>query len=188
MHAPGSTTCHGCFAVIHHQLLAHGLAVAAIRSASSAQVGLTNNHSPVIALDPTAEGDILAAERMDLLYNRQYLDPVLLSRSPGDPVELYGPLADDVIQDGDMDIVGAPMDFLGVNYYSPQWVKAPGPDNPLGFELVDAPAEYPRTAFDWPVVPDALTDLLLRLRSDYATRLPPLYVTENGTSWPEPIQ
>ena len=30
------------------------------------------------------------------------------------------------------------------------------------------------------MVPDALTDLLLRLRSDYATRLPPLYVTENG--------
>ena len=39
--------------------------------------------------------------RMDLLYNRRYLDPVLLSRSPGDPVELCGPLAADVIQDGD---------------------------------------------------------------------------------------
>jgi beta-glucosidase len=187
VHAPGLYDLPRVFSVIHHQLLAHGLGVAAIRSASSIPVGLTNNHSPIIAQDSSSEGDILAAERMDLLYNRQYLDPVLLSRSPGDPVELYGPLAADVIRDGDMETIGAPMDFLGVNYYNPQWVKAPGPDNPLGFELVDAPTEFPRTAFDWPVVPDALTDLLLRLRSDYATRLPPLYITENGTSWPEPV-
>ena len=48
-------------------------------------------------------------------------------------------------------------------------------------ELVDPPAEYPRTAFEWPVVPEAFTDLLLRLKSDYAHRLPPIYITENGT-------
>ena len=113
MHAPGLYDLARVFSVIHHQLLAHGLGVAAIRSASSAPVGPDEQPLPVIALDPASEGDILAAERMDLLYNRQYLDPVLLRRSPGDPVELYGPLADDVIQDGDMDIVGAPMDFLG---------------------------------------------------------------------------
>ena len=77
------------------------------------------------------------------------------------------------------------MDFLGVNYYNPQWVKAAAPDNPLGFDLADPPADLPRSAFGWPVVPASFTDLLLRLRADYTRALPPIYVLENGTSWPD---
>ena len=186
-HAPGLWELDRVYWVIHHQLLGHGLAVRAIRDTCGKPVGLTNNHPPVLPQNSDSRDDIVAAERMDMLFNRQYLDPVLLGRNPADVQDVYGPLAPDVIQDGDLDIIGTPMDFLGVNYYSPQWVKAGGPDNPLGFELVDPPAEYPRTAFDWPVVPEAFTDLLLRLKSDYAHRLPPIYITENGTSWPEPV-
>jgi beta-glucosidase len=35
----------------------------------------------------------------------------------------------------------------------------------------------------WEVYPGGLTELLLRLRSDY--RLPPLYITENGAAYPD---
>ena len=186
-HAPGLMDLERVYWVIHHQLLGHGLAATAIRGACGKPVGLTNNLSPVMALDPESRADILAADRMDLLFNRQYLDPLLLGRNPADVAEMYGPVAEQVIQEGDMAIIGTQLDFLGVNYYNPQWVKAGAPDNPLGFELVEAPPEYPRTAFDWPVVPESFTDLLLRLRSDYARALPPIYILENGTSWPEPV-
>jgi beta-glucosidase len=186
-HAPGTHDLERVYWVIHHQLLGHGLAVQVLRDSCGKPVGLTNNHSPILPQDSDSRDDILAAERMDMLYNRQYLDPVLLGRNPGDVDEVYGPLAGQVIREGDLQTIATPMDFLGVNYYNPQWVKAGTVDNPLGFELVPPPDQYPRTAFDWPVVPEAFTDLLLRLNADYAHRLPPVYITENGTSWPEPV-
>ena len=43
----------------------------------------------------------------------------------------------------------------------------------------------PRTGFDWPVVPEGLTDVLTGLRDRYGDALPPMYVTENGTSVPD---
>ncbi len=39
-----------------------------------------------------------------------------------------------------------------------------------------------RTAFDWPVVPDGLRELLVTLKNRYPTTLPPVYITENGCS------
>jgi len=186
-HAPGTYDLVRVYSVIHHQLLAHGLAVGAIRSGTRTPVGMANSLSPAMPRDAGCEADILAAERMELLFNRQFLDPLLLGRNPADVDELFGDRSLQAIQDTGLATIGAPLDFLGFNYYNPQWVGAPGPDNPFGFELAPPPEEYPRSAFDWPVVPDGLTDLLLRLRSDYADRLPPLYITENGTSWPEPV-
>ena len=52
----------------------------------------------------------------------------------------------------------------------------------LGDGLGDGPAGYPVTAFGWPVVPDALTELLSLLAGRYGRALPPLYITENGCS------
>ena len=185
VHAPGLTDLERAYWVIHHQLVGHGLAVRAIHDTANKPAGLTNNLSPILAADTLSRDDILAADRMDLLFNRQYLDPVLLGRNPADIEEIYGPTALEVVRDGDLEIIGTHMDFLGVNYYNPQWVKAAAPDNPLGFDLADPPADLPRSAFGWPVVPASFTDLLLRLRADYTRALPPIYVLENGTSWPD---
>ncbi|MEI2620701.1 MAG: family 1 glycosylhydrolase [Candidatus Nanopelagicales bacterium] len=105
VHAPGLYDLPRVFSVIHHQLLAHGLAVAAIRSASSAQVGLTNNHSPVIALDldrrraTSWQPNVWTCSTTGSTWIRSSCAAVREI-----PVELYGPLADDVIQHGDMDI------------------------------------------------------------------------------------
>lgn len=184
-HAPGTHDLERVYWVIHHLMLGHGLAAQAVRSACETPVGVANNHAPILPQDSSERADILAAERMDLLFNRQYLDPLLIGSNPADIEELYGPLAGQVVHDGDLAIIGSGLDFLGVNYYNPQWVKAGGPDNSLGFQVVDAPADYLRTAFGWPVAPENFTDVLLRLDNDY--RLPPVYITENGASWPEPV-
>ena len=56
----------------------------------------------------------------------------------------------------------------------------------MGFELVPITG-VPRTGFDWPVVPEALTDLLVDLKARYGDALPPVYVTENGTSVPDEV-
>ena len=97
-----------------------------------------------------------------------------------DVLELYereaGPL--DVIRDGDLETIAQPLDFLGVNFYRPNLVAA-GDSPVLGIREVEQDAEM--TAMDWPVVPEALTELLLRLKRDYGDL--PLLITENGAAF-----
>ena len=39
---------------------------------------------------------------------------------------------------------------------------------------------------EWPIVPSALTDVLVRLRDEFGEALPPIIIGENGASFPEP--
>jgi beta-glucosidase len=187
VHAPGRFLGLAVWPVVHHLLLGHGLAVQALRAAGvRGPVGITNNLSPVYAQDPDSEADRVAAQRLDAYYNRQFMDPVLLGTQPVDPAVAYPGSDLDVVRDGDAATIATPVDFVGVNYYNPQAVKAGGPDNPMGFELVPITG-VPRTGFDWPVVPEAFTDLLVDLKARYGDALPPVYVTENGTSVPDEV-
>src|SRR5487761_2269208 len=98
------------------------------------------------------------------------MDPLFKAIYPADVLEHLGADAPQV-QPGDMAVINAPMDFLGVNYYSRAVVSAAGP--------WDATTSgRPITDMGWEVYPEGLTELLLRLHRDYA--VPPLYVTENG--------
>jgi Glycosyl hydrolase family 1 len=121
---------------------------------------------------------------MDGHLNRWFLDPLLRGRYPDDMLawyeRRYGPLRE--ARNGDLAAIGAPMDFLGVNYYSPQRVFAAPRGGPL--ELDHAPAAPPLTAMGWEVDPGGLHDLLLRLRRDYGPL--PVYITENGASFDDP--
>jgi beta-glucosidase len=123
---------------------------------------------------------------LDGLHNRTYVDPVLLGRYPGDLAELYGGADLSAVRDGDEALIGASLDFLGVNYYFPNTVRA-GPDgSPLGLELVPR-TDVPHTAFDWPVVPDGLTELLVGLRDRYGPALRPVYITESGAAYADRV-
>ncbi|GGL98221.1 GH1 family beta-glucosidase [Micromonospora yangpuensis] len=181
-HAPGQALLLDALPVAHHQLLGHGLAVAALRARSTAPVAIANNYSPVVPAGRT-DADRAAAAAYHALHNRLCTDP-LLGRGypPGfDPTEVpTGTPA--VVRDGDLDVIAAPLDVLGVNYYHPSAVRAGTPDDPLPFELVPLTG-HPRTAFDWPVVPDGLRDLLVGLRTEYGDALPPIQVTENGCAY-----
>jgi beta-glucosidase len=88
----------------------------------------------------------------------------------------YGPL--DGVTASDRALMSAPIDFLGINYYTRNLVRA-GPDG--GVEVVENDAE--RTAMGWEVYPRGLYDLLVRLRDDYDA--PPILVTENGAAYPD---
>ncbi|GAA1967082.1 GH1 family beta-glucosidase [Amycolatopsis minnesotensis] len=179
-YAPGKALLLDAVPTAHHQNLAHGLAVQALRAAGAASIGTANNHSPVWPETGT-EPENAAARWLDALLNRLYADPVLLGRYPGELVEhLPAGFADD------LPTIAQPLDFYGVNYYEPQGVKAPGPGNPLPFEL--RPIEgFPMTTNDSPIVPHALRDLLLDFQGRYADRLPPIYLTENGCSFDDRV-
>ncbi|RVX44195.1 beta-glucosidase [Nonomuraea polychroma] len=176
VHAPGEALLTGALPAAHHQLLAHGLAVRALRAAGVAQVAITNNCTPVWPASQR-EPDLRAAEAYDILHNRLFNDPILLGKYPD--LSAYVPTLD-VVRDGDLDVIATPLDALGVNYYNPTRIAAPTSG---GLPFADAGITgYPTTAFGWPIVPDGLRELLTGLKARYGAALPPILITENGCS------
>jgi beta-glucosidase len=187
VHAPGRTLMFDALPVAHHQLLAHGLAVRALRAAGVGGIGIATSHHPAWALSQREE-DRAAADLYDVLMNRAFSDPLLLGRYPEGVLELMPKGAE-----ADLEVVSERLDWYGVNYYAPSLVGAPtGEDSVYGTLGVPAGLPFslheiegrPRTAFGWPVVPEGLTESLVGLRDRYGDRLPPVMITENGCSCP----
>jgi beta-glucosidase len=185
VHAPGQALMVDALPAAHHQLLGHGLAAAALREHGASEVLITNNCTPVRLLPGADEADRAAAQAYDALHNRLFNDPLLLGRYPD--MSAYGRSEDlgGVVRDGDLAVIAAPLDGLGINYYNPTWITAPGPEAGLPFDMAEPKEEYERTAFDWPVVPDGLTELLVAFKDRYGDALPPVWITENGCSQPD---
>jgi beta-glucosidase len=167
--APGQRNPVASLRAMHHLLLSHGLAAQAIRAVAPGpvQIGAAVNASPVYAATPADAG---AARRLDGLVNRLTLDPLLLGRYPQDALGRLTPLLARA-KSGDMAVIGAPLDFLGINYYSRilarrdwAWKAA-------------IPSASPRSAM-WEVYPPGIYDLLVRVWQDYGHRR--VFITENG--------
>ncbi|HEY3505649.1 MAG TPA: GH1 family beta-glucosidase [Actinocatenispora sp.] len=195
-HAPGAREGHGALAAAHHLLLGHGLAVSAMRAQRHGDerfgITLNMNHVTPATDDPA---DVAAAERAELLSNRVFSDPVLAGAYPAIEREVWGEISDfSFRRDGDLAAIAQPLDFLGVNNYFPEYAKAapsqeqdPARRVATDIGVVDnPPASLARTAMPWPVEPDALRRLLVWLREEYPS-LPPVYITENGSSYPDSV-
>jgi beta-glucosidase len=113
-----------------------------------------------------------------------FTDPLLRGAYP-DGFELLSTVdVSGLVLDGDLQVVSAPLDALGVNYYNPTAVRAAKPGDDLPFAMVDL-AGYERTGFGWPVVPAGLRETLVSLLHErYPGAVPPLWITENGCAYP----
>ncbi len=178
-HAPGRSLMLEALPAAHHQLLGHGLAAATLRAAGARQVATTNNYSPAWPATDSA-ADVAAADAFDILHNRLFTDPLLLGTYPGLSPFGLGSDGPPGVREGDLAIISADLDALGVNYYNPSRLAALAGE-PMPFRREKIPG-YPVTAFGWPVIPSGLSELLTGLRDRYASALPPVYITENGCS------
>ncbi len=171
--APGVRNRRVAMQVAHHLLVSHGLALQALRAAGSrARLGIVLNLAPVVAAS-ASDDDVAAARLEDGRLVRWYMDPLFGRGYPADVLAHLGGDAPQV-NDGDLAAIAAPMDFLGVNYYSRVIAGAQA-----GAEQLRAGAEF--TEMGWEVYPAGLTDLLLRLQRDYP--VPPMIITENGAAF-----
>ena len=181
-HAPGLKDFGKAIRVSHVLNLAHAKVVQLFRRdfAHAGRIGITLNLSPV---DPETDEDRDAALVANGYMNRWFLDPPLLGSYPADMTKLYaGRGWEPNIQDGDMDLIaGAPVDFLGVNYYMRRLVRR-SVSNDLGFETV-IPGNAQTTEMGWEIYPSGLYNLLMRLHEDYGA--PELWITENGAAFPD---
>jgi beta-glucosidase len=197
LHAPGAELSDDPFPVVHHQLLAHGLATSALHAARSGaatagKVGMANNYAPAWAVgtdghrESATEADHAAVEVFDTFHNRLFTDPLLLGRYPDglDGFAAAGRLQDpDLVRDGDLAAIAAPIDLLGVNFYSLTAIGESRSPGPFPYELRQLDEGHPTTYFGWPVVPDALRDMLVDLRERYGDALPEIAITENGCAY-----
>ncbi len=178
-HAPGLTLSPAAVAqVAHHAVLAHGLGVQAIRanSPASTQVGLAENAD---AICPAfASDEHIGAARLAMREeNARYLTVVLEGRYTDRYLRRLGPAAPK-FTDADLKIIASPLDFIGMNVYTPTYVRA---DPAEGYAIIPKPASYPHMASPWLTVgPEALywaPRLATELWHPKA-----IYITENGCS------
>ncbi|HEU4812432.1 MAG TPA: GH1 family beta-glucosidase [Nocardioides sp.] len=177
LHAPGRKLLFDALPAAHHLLVGHGRAAIALRAAGATSVGCANNHSPMWPASDD-EADVGATKLFDALWNGMYVEPMLLGRYPADLM----PLLEDVIEPGDMATIRQPLDFYGINYYNPLKISAAGEEADMPYKIGEL-VGYPTTDFGWPVVPDALRELLIVLRARYRAAIPPIMITENGCSY-----
>lgn len=175
--APGIKNRKTAIQVSHHLLLSHGLAVQALRAdGCRVPLGIVLN---MACIEPATDSaaDRAKASLDDAFGRRWYTDPLFKGVYPQDVLDELG--ADSPhIEEGDLGAIAAPLDYLGVNYYFRMLASADGNIDPFGGGL-------PRTEMGWGIYPCGLTDVLLKLHREY--QLPPVYITENGGAFKDPL-
>ena len=192
VHAPGRQEGAAGLRAAHHLLLAHGAATTELRARGAESIGITLNLTVADPADPTSDADVDAARRVDSQHNRLFLDPILRGAYPADLLADTEHLGwTEVVRDGDLEVISAPIDVLGVNYYHGDAVSGrPDPADTRPSPFVEATLSMPtrglpRTAMDWEVQPEGLTRLLMRLHHDHPGV--PLVVTENGAAYDDVV-
>jgi len=188
-HAPGAREGEGALAAVHHLLVGHGLAVQALRAAGAREIGVALNPDRLLpATDSPA--DLAALARAETMHNDCWFDPLFAGRYPLRERETWGGITDfGFRRDGDLELIGQPLDFCGVNFYRPITIRdTPFREaDPAARTAADIGAEETwqegprRTTMGWPVVPSSFRDLLVDLTARYPD-LPPLVITENGSA------
>jgi beta-glucosidase len=190
-HAPGDKFALAPFLrAVHNALLAHGRGVQTIRAHARTEscVGLVPaGFVKMPATDDPA--DVEAARRamfgmpdrgpLSYWNNTWWMDPPLEGTYPEEGLRLYGADAP-AVRDGDMEIICQPLDFLGVNTYRGEYVRAGDDGEPqeMPYRL-----GWPMTTFHWPVMPESLYWGPKFYHERYGL---PLLLTENGmacTDW-----
>lgn len=178
-HAPGlGAGKQGALTALHHQNLAQGRALRALRAErSKLRLGTVLSLQPAHPFTHRSE-DRAAARRWDALWNRVSLDGLTFGRPPAVFAEDLHRLA----KPGDWREMRFPIDQLGMNYYSPMTMQfQPGQLCDVGY----APVNFPRkTAMGWPVEPQGLFQQLVDLKRHYGN--PRVVITETGAAYDDP--
>jgi beta-glucosidase len=169
---PGITDKAAYYRAVHHQNLAHGEAIAALRSlVPNASLGVIHNRQ-IVYPDRKNPAHEPAVAPLDAHWNKIFPDPQILGCYPAivaDDVEPY-------MHAGDLTRICQPLDWFGLNHYGPMWAKLE-PNSVLGFHVGASPDDMPHSEIGWAIYPEAFHDELLDTHKRY--RLP-VYVTENG--------
>ena len=182
IHAPGRKSFNDFLKASHVVNIAQGQAFRALKAINNKLTVGTAFSVAHCQPATSSEADRKAADRAHALGNIWFLHPALKGEYPvafagPNPIETMG------VRPGDMDLVRAPLDFIGINYYRRQLVSATTPgkgESATGVHNFDA-HEGPLTDCAWEVWPDGFYELLMRITREY--NKPVMEITENGCSY-----
>ena len=186
-HAPGIRSLTSGIIAAHHILLSHGLAVQSFRSkfpTSKHQIGITLNLAFCELYSQETKEEV-ARLITDGMRNRWWLEPIFNKKYPDDTLVFMAIRTKSdfsFIQNGDLDIIGSPIDFLGLNYYNPESPKFNSNSYTLSSYYYTG---RPQTDMGWDIVPSALIDTFKLIRK--YTQIP-IYVLENGSAWEDKVE
>jgi beta-glucosidase len=169
----------------HHALLAHGRGVEAVRKlgAPGSDVGLVHNHLPAPPIPVTeTEADIAAARVEYERTNGQLMGPVFRGQYPEAFLRDAGANAPQ-IEPGDMEQIGQPTDFLGLNIYAGNFVRAGANNLP---EVLPFPRGYPEGGLHWLKITPQSMYWGVRLAAE-VFGVKSFYMTESGATFDDDI-
>ena len=176
IHAPGYRDLRAAARAMHHVLYAHGMGIDALRADGVKNLGIVLNLEKSEAATDS-EADLKALDIGDALFNRWFLGGIYKGQYPEVLTSILAPYLPKDWQK-DMEIVGRPLDWGGINYYT-RGLYAYDETRPA-FPIKQVKGPLEKNDLGWEIYPQGLTDLLVRVSREY-TKLP-LYVTENGMS------
>jgi beta-glucosidase len=180
VHAPGNTDLQLATNISHHLLVAHGKAVKKFRELNiDGEIGYAPNTT---WLDPFSnkQEDVDACRREIAYYIEWFMDPVFKGEYPRFMVDWFKKKGVELkIEDGDMETIHQPIDFLGINYYTGHLARYKENEGLLDWELVEM--GYERTDIGWPVYPEGFYNVLTHITERYGQV--PIYITENGSCY-----
>ncbi len=191
VHAPGVKDLKSAIAASHHTALANADATRAIKSlVPRAKTGMALNMTNYRVDDTSNQELMTLAGLMDSHINRWWLDASIHGQYPENLVETYGEDLQSVVLDGDMKRVKVANEFVGVNFYSDSFISTPKEtDKPMhegGLfpfpQRAGAELPQPRTDMGWPITPQGIGDLMLRIKKDWP-EVASISITENGAAF-----
>jgi beta-glucosidase len=179
VHAPGLRDIRATARAMHHVLVSHGASIEVMRGLGMKNLGAVCNFEWATPATDSPE-DAAAATRYDAVYNRFFTGGLFHGAYPEAALEGLAPHLPKGWED-DFPRIQAPLDWLGVNYYTRKRVAAaPGPWP----AWTEAEPLLPTTQMGWEIYAQGLKDFLLRIAREDSGGLP-IYVTENGMANPD---
>jgi beta-glucosidase len=167
----------------HHAVYAHGLAAQAVRAhcKKPPPIGLAENMPAVVPIFERGE-DINAAKEALREMSGMYMTPIMEGKYHPAYLEKAGEDAPK-FTDEEMKAINTPLDFVGMNLYSPTYIRH-DPESSNGWNVLKCDENYPKMHMPWLNIGPSILYWTPRIISEI-WKPKALYVTENGCAYPD---
>lgn len=185
VHAPGRTGANNFLPAVHHTVLSISEGGRILRDLlPAAEIGTTFSCS-FIQPYTNRPKDVNAANRIDALLNRMFIEPILGMGYPENDLSFLKKIKK-YMHPGDEDKMAFDFDFIGVQNYTREIVKNSYLTPYVQASLVKAKDRgVPYTSMGWEVYPESIYEMIRKF-NEYKN-IKKIYITENGAAFPDHI-
>jgi beta-glucosidase len=186
VHAPGRLGLGNFLPAVHHAIMSIAAGGRILRELlrDTAEIGTTFSCSYI---EPKSDKprDVAAANRVNTLLNRLYIEPILGLGYPEADLPVLKKMKK-YIRPGDMESMQFDFDFIGVQLYTREIVEYSFLTPYIHANIVKAKKrDVPLTDMGWEVYPPSIYEILKQFNK-YNIRK--LYITENGAAFPDEVE